>query len=563
MAIHLVREAIDLTHLVACLANKLAPTESALLMRTLFRTHDMPHFLYRLIITLALLLPMAAQASDAGDFVAASSAQQAELLENWAAQPVAGRIDLLNALREGRVAADGNKRAFIETGDTYIAADADTPTTDQPRKLRLNNRLRGLVETALASHQLLAEDADLRLAAALQLQKSARPAQLGFLSQQLAAEQDDDVHDALTLTLANLQLVDTSPTVRLAAVRLLGETGDPLARTRLETLLAPGVETDDSVRIAAQTSLAQVNRKLMIGELLGQAFSGMSLGSILLLAALGLAITFGLLGVINMAHGEMLMLGAYSTYVVQLMFQRYAPGAIEYYPLLALPVAFFVTAAIGMALERSVIRHLYGRPLETLLATWGISLMLIQAVRLTFGAQNVEVANPEWLSGGIQVLPNLVLPYNRIVIIAFALFVVVLTWLLLNKTRLGLNVRAVTQNRNMAACCGVPTGRIDMMAFGLGSGIAGLGGVALSQIGNVGPDLGQSYIIDSFLVVVLGGVGQLAGSVMAAFGLGIANKILEPQIGAVLGKILILALIILFIQKRPQGLFALKGRVID
>jgi urea transport system permease protein len=367
----------------------------------------------------------------------------------------------------------------------------------------------------------------------------------------------------LNLALANLQLVDVSPTVRLAAVRLLGETGDPLARTRLETLLEPSVETDPAVRLAAETSLAQVKRKLMFGEILGQAFAGLSLGSILLLAALGLAITFGLLGVINMAHGEMLMLGAYATYVVQLMFQRYAPGALEFYPLVALPVAFFVTACIGMALERTVIRHLYGRPLETLLATWGISLMLIQLIRVVFGAQNVEVANPEWLSGGIQMLPNLVLPYNRIVIIGFALFVVVLTWLLLNKTRLGLNVRAVTQNRNMAACCGVPTGRIDMMAFGLGSGIAGLGGVALSQIGNVGPDLGQSYIIDSFLVVVLGGVGQLAGSVMAAFGLGIANKILEPQIGAVLGKILILALIILFIQKRPQGLFALKGRVID
>ncbi|RMR04303.1 Branched-chain amino acid ABC transporter, permease protein [Pseudomonas savastanoi pv. glycinea] len=527
------------------------------------QANAMPNILYRFIFTLALLLPMAAQASDAGDFVAASSAQQAELLESWAAQPVPGRIELINALQEGRVAADSSKRAFIETGDKYVAVDTDTPTTDEPRKLRLNNRLRGLVDTALASHQLLADDAKVRLAAAQQLQKSARPAQLPFLSVRLADEKDDDVHDALTLALANLQLVDSSPTVRLAAVRLLGETGDPLARTRLETLLAPGVETDNSVRIAAETSLAQVKRKLMIGEILGQAFSGMSLGSILLLAALGLAITFGLLGVINMAHGEMLMLGAYSTYVVQLMFQRYAPGAIEYYPLIALPVAFFVTAAIGMALERTVIRHLYGRPLETLLATWGISLMMIQAVRLAFGAQNVEVANPEWLSGGFQVLPNLVLPYNRIVIIAFALFVVVLTWLLLNKTRLGLNVRAVTQNRNMAACCGVPTGRIDMMAFGLGSGIAGLGGVALSQIGNVGPDLGQSYIIDSFLVVVLGGVGQLAGSVMAAFGLGIANKILEPQIGAVLGKILILALIILFIQKRPQGLFALKGRVID
>ncbi|RMS39211.1 Urea ABC-type transport system, permease protein UrtB [Pseudomonas coronafaciens pv. coronafaciens] len=530
---------------------------------------DMPSYFYRFILAISLLLPVVAQASDASDFVAASSSKQAELLETWAATPTPERVELLEALRDGRVGADSSKRAWIETNDQYVAVDAqapaaaDAPNPDEPRKLRLNNRLRGLVETALASHQLLASDSAVRLAAAQQLQRSARPAQLELLSQRVASETDAGVKSALTLALANLQMVDSSPTVRLAAVRLLGETGDPLARTRLESLLAPGVENDASVRTAAETSLAQVKRKLLIGELLGQAFSGMSLGSILLLAALGLAITFGLLGVINMAHGEMLMLGAYSTYMVQLMFQRYAPGAIEYYPLIALPVAFFVTAAIGMALERTVIRHLYGRPLETLLATWGISLMLIQAVRLAFGAQNVEVANPAWLSGGIQVLPNLVLPYNRIVIIAFALFVVVLTWLLLNKTRLGLNVRAVTQNRNMAACCGVPTGRIDMMAFGLGSGIAGLGGVALSQIGNVGPDLGQSYIIDSFLVVVLGGVGQLAGSVTAAFGLGIANKILEPQIGAVLGKILILALIILFIQKRPQGLFALKGRVID
>jgi urea transport system permease protein len=268
--------------------------------------------------------------------------------------------------------------------------------------------------------------------------------------------------------------------------------------------------------------------------------------------------------VINMAHGEMLMLGAYSTYMVQVLMQRSrAPDAMEFYPLVALPVAFFVTAAIGMALERTVIRHLYGRPLETLLATWGISLMLIQLVRLLFGAQNVEVANPGWLSGGIAgaAQPGAAVQPHR-----------------------DHRLRAVRGGADLAAAEQDPPGpqrarrhpepqhgrllrrahrRVDMLAFGLGSGIAGLGGVALSQIGNVGPDLGQSYIIDSFLVVVLGGVGQLAGSVMAAFGLGIANKILEPQIGAVLGKILILALIILFIQKRPQGLFALKGRVID
>ena len=500
----------------------------------------MPTALYRFIFALLLFLPLAATADDASDFTAANSTQQAKLLEGWAARPEPARVELINSLQQGRIALNG-----------------------ETRTVRLNNRLRGLIETALASHQLLAADPALRLTAAQQLQKSARPAQLSFLEQQLVSETDSDVQSALSLALANLQLVDSNPAVRLAAVRLLGETGEPLARTRLENLLQPGVETDAAVRTAAETSLAQVERKLLIGDVLGQAFSGVSLGSILLLAALGLAITFGLLGVINMAHGEMLMLGAYATYGVQLLFQRYAPGAIEFYPLLALPVAFFVTAGVGMLLERTIIRHLYGRPLETLLATWGISLMLIQLVRLLFGAQNVEVANPAWLSGGLHVLPNLVLPYNRLVIVVFALAVVVLTWLLLNKTRLGLNVRAVTQNRNMAACCGVPTGRVDMLAFGLGSGIAGLGGVALSQVGNVGPDLGQGYIIDSFLVVVLGGVGQLAGTVYAAFGLGVANKILEPQMGAVLGKILILGLIILFIQKRPQGLFALKGRVID
>ncbi|MHC6227640.1 urea ABC transporter permease subunit UrtB [Pseudomonas sp. X10] len=499
----------------------------------------MPKALSRLLLALVLLLPLAGQASEGEFFLAAKPNEQARLLQDWAAQPDPTRLALLMSLKQGRIASD------------------DT------RKVRLNNRLRSLIDNALASHQLLSDDSQVRLAAAKQLQKSAQPAQVAFLDRRFARESDAAVQAALALALANLQLAASEPAVRLAAVRLLGETGDPLARTRLESLLEPGVESDAAVRTAAETSLAQVKRKLLVGELLGQAFSGLSLGSILLLAALGLAITFGLLGVINMAHGEILMLGAYTTYMVQVLVQRLAPGAIEFYPLIALPVAFAVSAGVGMLLERTIIRHLYGRPLETLLATWGISLILIQAIRLLFGAQNVEVSNPAWLSGGVQVLPNLVLPYNRLVIIVFALAVVLLTWLLLNRTRLGLNVRAVTQNRNMAACCGVSTGRVDMLAFGLGSGIAGLGGVALSQVGNVGPDLGQSYIIDSFLVVVLGGVGQLAGSLWAAFGLGIANKLLEPQIGAVLGKILILALIILFIQKRPQGLFALKGRVID
>jgi urea transport system permease protein len=284
---------------------------------------------------------------------------------------------------------------------------------------------------------------------------------------------------------------------------------------------------------------------------------------VLLLAALGLAITFGLMGIINMAHGELLMIGAYTTYLCQGLFRTYFPAAIDAYLLVAVPAAFIVAGLVGIALERTVIRWLYGRPLETLLATWGISLILMQLVRTLFGAQNVEVSNPSWMSGGVTVLGSLVLPYNRIVIIVFAILVVGAVWAVLNRTRLGLFVRAVMQNRRMADCVGVATGRIDMMAFGLGSGIAGLGGVALSQLGNVGPDLGQAYIVDSFMVVVLGGVGQLAGTVIAAFGLGEVNKFLEPLAGAVLGKICILAFIIVFIQRRPQGLFALKGRSID
>ena len=319
-------------------------------------------------------------------------------------------------------------------------------------------------------------------------------------------------------------------------------------------------ETDPSVKAAIEKSLREIESSLKLGENLGALFTGISLGSILLLVALGLAITYGLMGVINMAHGELMMIGAYATYLVQAAFQKYLPHFFDWYLLLALPVAFFASALVGAVLERLVLKHLYGRPLETLLATWGISLILIQAVRTLFGAQNVGVENPSWMSGGIQLLPNLILPYNRLVIIAFAGFVLLAMAALISKTRLGLFVRAVTQNRPIAACMGVNTARIDTMAFALGSGIAGLAGAALSQVGNVGPDLGQGYIVDSFMVVVLGGVGQLAGSVYAALGLGILNKFLEGITGAVLAKIMVLVFIVIFIQKRPQGIFALKGR---
>jgi urea transport system permease protein len=334
-------------------------------------------------------------------------------------------------------------------------------------------------------------------------------------------------------------------------------------KSLLETAASPAGEADPAVRAAAAASLAAVDRRLILADVLNRVFSGVSLGSILLLAALGLAITYGIMGVINMAHGELLMIGAYAGYAVQVWFRNHLPGRQDLYVVAAVPVAFAAAFVAGVIMERLVIRWLYKRPLESLLATWGLSLGMIQLARVTFGANNVQVANPSWMSGGVAVLPSAVLPWNRIVIIGFSLGVLGVTWLLLNKTRLGMFVRAVTQNRSMAGCVGVPTGRVDTLAFGLGAGIAGLGGLALSQISNVGPDMGQLYIVDSFMVVVLGGVGQLAGAVLAALGLGVASKFLEGMTGAVVAKICILVFIIVFIQKRPQGLFALKGRFVE
>lgn len=519
--------------------------------------------LVRALLIVAWLLPCFARAGDAEEFVAANRTQQANLLQGWATNPDAARLPLLNALTQENLAVDEQHHAFVQHDSALTALGAAKLPAGELKKVRLTNRLRVLAARALASHQLISDVVTIRLQAAKALQRDADPTLLPLLEQRLKLEKDNDVRTSLEGALARLQLASPDIHVRLNAVELLGHSADPDTQALLKPLTDTQNESNAQVRDAAREGLRKIQHRLMLGDILGQAFMGLSLGSILLLAALGLAITYGLLGVINMAHGEMLMLGAYSAWLVQTAFQQYAPSLLAFYPIVALPVAFGITAGIGMMLERTIIRHLYGRPLETLLATWGISLMLIQIVRMVFGAQNMEVANPAWLSGGVQVLPNLILPWNRLVVLGFAMMVLLFTWLLLNKTRLGMNVRAVTQNRAMAACCGVPTGRVDMLAFGLGSGIAGLGGVALSQLGNVGPELGQGYIIDSFLVVVLGGVGQLAGSVAAAFGLGIFNKILEPQIGAVLGKILILVLIVVFIQKRPQGLFALKGRVID
>jgi urea transport system permease protein len=466
--------------------------------------------------------------------------------------------ELLRAFAEGELQTSG-KQIFVVRGDKAIEVFTGKPIA-LPREREdvvANNRLRGAVAGALGAFKLSSEDRNERLAAARALAGAGAP-MLPLIRKALEKETDPEIRGLLDLTAAGMELKDGAKESRLAAIRKLAAAENPNTKT---LLLEVASDPDEDIRREAQQSLRAIEGRLALGEWLGLAFAGVSLGSILLLAALGLAITYGLMGVINMAHGELIMIGAYTTYVVQDIFR--GSGFFDAYLLAAVPAAFVVSALVGMALERSVIRWLYGRPLETLLATWGSSLVLIQAVRTLFGAQNVQVENPAFMSGGIQVMSNLVLPWNRIVIIFFALAVLVAMWLLLSKTKLGLHIRGVTQNRAMAGCVGVHTARVDTWSFGLGSGIAGLAGCALSQIGNVGPDLGQGYIVDSFLVVVFGGVGQLAGTVYAALVLGFANKLLESWSGAVLAKIAVLVFIIFFIQRRPQGLFAVKGRALE
>ena len=477
---------------------------------------------------------------------------------------------LLQALANGELQTSAKLVLIVkgEQGVDAMTGQKVDPLPAEREDVAANNRLRRELATALAALKLLAPDRAVRYAAAKELSGGAEDAMLPLLKKALAKESDPQIKPMLEIIQAALELKSTDRATRLGAIRILGLSNNSNAKTLLLSALEKTpdgkyVETDEEIYVEAQKSLRAVEGRLAWGDRIGVLFSGASLGSILLLAALGLAITYGLMGVINMAHGELIMIGAYTTYVIQNQFRVHLPAAFDWYLLVAVPGAFLAAALVGIVLERTVIRYLYGRPLETLLATWGISLFLIQLVRTTFGAQNVQVENPSWMSGGVEIFTNVVLPYSRIAIIFFAALVLVLVWLMLTRTRLGLFVRAVTQNRTMAGCVGVATPRIDMLAFGLGSGIAGLAGCALSQIGNVGPDLGQSYIVDSFMVVVLGGVGQLAGTVYAGLGLGLLNKVLEGWSGAVLAKIAILVFIIIFIQKRPQGLFALKGRVTE
>jgi urea transport system permease protein len=489
------------------------------------------------------------------------SDDRAGAIAKVAATGDAQAADFFQALLDDAVKTAGDRVFVVRDGKAVDAATGASATLPADAEDVVNNtRMRGEIEVALASLKLLSPDRAQRAAAIKELRDNVDESKLPLLDKAWAAESDSALKAQLDLLRASVLIAAPDKGKRLAAAKSLAESREPATKTLLIERLRPDAETEPEVRAQLSMSLSALESRLAWGERLGVAFTGVSLGSVLLLVALGLAITYGLMGVINMAHGELMMIGAYATYVVQNVFKSVLPGAFDWYIVAAIPVAFAASALVGAAMERSVIRFLYGRPLETLLATWGISLVLMQAVRSLFGAQNVQVENPSWLSGGVAAMSNLTLPFNRIAIIVFAAMVLGGLAFIVARTRLGLFVRGVTQNRPMASCMGVNTARVDTYAFALGSGIAGLAGCALSQVGNVGPDLGQGYIVDSFMVVVLGGVGQLAGTVYAALGLGVLNKLLEGWQGAVLAKIMVLVLIVVFIQKRPQGLFAMKGR---
>jgi urea transport system permease protein len=527
-----------------------------------------------LLSALVFLLAPAARAEAIPELTKLSSEDSSEVAK--AVDAIAARhdtvaLEVLSALLEGTLRIDATGTPYsADKGDSLEAlapGSAAKPTPPLSTPL-VNNQLRRQLEPTIAALKLGSNERQVRLSAAEDLAKSRNDELAPLVRKALAGEHDAKIRERLQIALAQVDLASRDKARRLSAIAAVKTAADANFKPDLERLTARDErgqfrEPDEDVRRAASAALGAIETRAMLYGLVGNLFYGLSLGSVLLLAALGLAITFGLMRVINMAHGELLMIGAYATYAVQRLFQQHLPQHSDFYIIAAIPAAFIASAAVGLLIERTVLRFLYGRPLETLLATWGISLMLIQTVRLIFGAQNVTVANPAWLAGGIEVLPGFVLTYSRLAVIVFSGVVVAFVWFMLQRTPLGLHVRAVTQNRSMAAGMGISTRRVDSWTFAIGSGVAGLGGVALSQLGNVGPELGQGYIVDSFMVVVLGGVGKLAGTLAGAFGLGIVNKLLEPVAGAVLGKIFILAFIILFIQRRPQGIFALKGRAAE
>jgi urea transport system permease protein len=479
-------------------------------------------------------------------------------------------VPMLEALGNGDLyLRKADKQVFIakpEQGsdfrliDPVSGADAGREAKGALEKIKVNNSLRRAVRDAVGALTLMSPDDAVRLQAARTVLASPSEDSLELVEQALANEKSAAVRPVLEQARAAAVLVSSRPAEQkrdaIATIRAIG------GQDSLKLLSSTLASADAGLKPDIEAAIASIEQDQQLWSASQNVWYGLSLGSVLLLAAIGLAITFGVMGIINMAHGEMVMLGAYTTFVVQEVIRSSFPALFDWSLAMALPLAFLVTALAGLAIERGVIRFLYGRPLETLLATWGISLILQQAVRTVFGPTNREVGNPAWMSGAFE-LGGLTITWNRLWIVIFALAVFAALLFLLKRTPLGLQMRAVTQNRRMAASMGIRTPLVDAMTFALGSGIAGIAGVALSQIDNVSPNLGQAYIIDSFMVVVFGGVGNLWGTLVGAFTLGVLNKFLEPYAGAVLGKILVLVLIILFIQKRPRGLFALKGRAVE
>ena len=498
-------------------------------------------------------------------FVKAEFAERRAMLNQWPG--TIEEFDRLVAL------IDSDELYRDSTGTTYILKNNEKllrypdeqvieTWPGDLSQVTLVNTLRKALNFGQAQAKLKSEESAQRLAAIDILENNLSELNVAQINQLYLHEQNNKVKQRLAQLKARLDFESPDVLVQIQAAKVLTDSNRPEVLALVEQALTQS-NLNPELKAVLVDAKSQIKTRIQASEWAGHVFSGFSTASILLLAALGLAITYGLLGVINMAHGELIMIGAYTTYVVQSLFKTYLGSYVDWYLIAAIPAAFLVSALIGMLIERTVIRPLYGRQLETLLATFGVSLILMQLVRMIFGAQNVEVSNISWLSGGIALSPSLMLPYNRIAIIVFTVAVLLLLVYLLNKTRFGLFVRAVTQNRQMARAVGIRSSRIDMLAFGLGSGLAGLAGCALAQVGNVGPDLGQNYIIDAFLVVVVGGVGQVWGAVLAALGLGISGTVLEIGMGAVLAKIILLVLVILFIQKRPQGLFAIKGRFVE
>jgi urea transport system permease protein len=488
-------------------------------------------------------------------------------------------LTFLAALREGSVYArkPGGRLEIVVGGTKSTRGDQDvievfaaydhTPLGTVPlsdlTEVGADRALRLVIKPFLDADetrvQLRDPDPAVRQGAAVKLGNQADAGAVPLVEEALQKEQDRWVRQGLAEALAMIRLANGDGSVRTAAATTLGTLHAQNALPALRRLAADG-SAGAPERAAATAAIRRIERWNLLGTSLETLFQGASLASILLLMALGLAIVFGLMGVINMAHGELMALGAYSTFVVQNWFRAAAPQWFDVYFLVALPVSFLVAAAVGVVLERGVIRRLYGRPLETLLLTWGASLIIQQALRLWFGAANVDVASPRWLSGGLPVMVGLTLPWNRLFIIGLAAVCVAMMYWLLFRTDAGLRIRAVTQNRAMSACLGVRAGAVDALTFAIGAGLAGLAGCALTQIGNVGPSLGQNYIVDSFMVVVTGGVGKLAGTLLAAAGIGELNKVIEPALGAVFAKVAILVAVMLFLQRRPAGLFAAKGR---